>query len=266
MLKTKTILLTLLLSLALPLQANKDKLLDYADSKEAGKYVRKHFVELINKPFDADSTKKKAILIGDSHAQDFLNMLTEGEKLSDYQIQTVRILTQCQPYLGDNHEDFIDTKDKTLCEEEGSSLAKSKDKIASADLVILASNWKEWSAKELPNTIKNLALREDQNLLVVGRKNLGRVHIRYFLRKSEEKRIAHRNKVDAIQVAINESMNKDLADVKFIDLHKTACGSSTAKDCPVFTPEGELITFDGGHLTPEGAKFYGDKLEIPEFD
>lgn len=263
MLKTKTILLTLLLCVMLPLHA-KDNLLDYADSKDAGKYVRKHFVELLNKPFNTHSTKKKALLMGDSHAQDFLNMVTAGGKLNDYQIRTVHVFTQCQLYLGDAHQRFIQTKDQPLCES-GQNLAKNKDKIANADLIILAANWKKWSATELPNTIKNLALRDDQDLLVIGRKNLGRVNIRYFLRKSEEQRISHRNKVDSVQVSINQIMQKGLVGVKWIDLHQLACGSSIAKNCPVFTPEGELISFDGGHLTPAGAKFYGDQLNIPAF-
>ena len=30
--------------------------------------------------------------------------------------------------------------------------------------------------------------------------------------------------------------------------------------CPLFTPGGSLISFDGGHLTPEGAHLTGSLL------
>ena len=85
LIKKAALLLTLLLSLVVPAQA-KNVLLAHADPKEAGKYVRKHFVELLNKPFDETNEandKKKAILIGDSHAQDFLNMVTEAKRLDN---------------------------------------------------------------------------------------------------------------------------------------------------------------------------------------
>ena len=256
-----TLLLTLLLSLAVPVQAG-NGLIKFADVKESGKYVRKHFVERLNKPFDETSSKKKAILIGDSHAQDFLNMVIEANRLDNFQISTVHIITQCQPYLGDELNQFIKTKDRANCEK-GFSIAKSIDRIKQADLVILAANWKEWSIKQLPTTIKNLALSEQQQLLIVGRKNLGKVNIRHFLRMSKEERIAHRNKVDKKQVSFNQLMQETLKDRKWIDVHSDVCGSSSAQDCPVFTPSGELISFDGGHLTPAGAKFYGQKLQIP---
>ena len=254
----KTVLIfSVLLALSIPAHA----LMEYADSKEAGKYVRKHFVELLNKPFDESNDKRKAILIGDSHAQDFLNMITEAKRLENYQISTVHIVTQCQPYYGNNLNQFINTKDRRFCEN-GFSIGKSIDRIKQADLVILAANWKEWAIKQLPVTIKNLALNDQQELLIMGRKNLGKISIRHFLRMPEEKRIAHRNKVDKEQVRLNQLMHKTLKNVKWIDLHKNVCGSTSAIDCPVFTPSGELISFDGGHLTPAGAKYYGDKLTM----
>ncbi len=259
------ILLTLFLSLLVPVQAQ-NTLIKYADSKEAGKYVRKHFVELLNKPFDEANEandKKKAILIGDSHAQDFLNMVTEAKRLDNYQISTVHIVTQCQPYYGDDLNKFIKIKDRATCEK-GFSIAKSIDRIKQADLVILAAYWKEWAIQQLPTTIKNLALSDQQQLLIVGRKSLGKVNIRKFLRMSEEQRIAHKNKVDSEQVSLNQLMQKTLTDHKWIDVHKDVCKSSTAEECPVFTPSGELISFDGGHLTPAGAKYYGEKLKFPK--
>ena len=256
MIKT-ALIVSVLFVLSMPAHA----LLEYADSKEAGKYVRKNFVELLNKPFDETIHKRKAILIGDSHAQDFLNMIIEAKHLANYQISTVHIVTQCQPYYGDELNKFIKIKDRSICGK-SFSIAKSIDRIKQADLVILAANWKKWAIEQLPKTINNLELNDKQELLIVGRKSLGKVNIRHFLNMPDEKRKTHRNKVDQEQVRLNQLMHKTLKNVKWIDLHKEVCGSSIAKDCPVFTPIGELISFDGGHLTPAGAKYYGDKLTM----
>ncbi len=250
-------IISILLVLYIPVHALKDD----DNSKEAGKYMRKYFVELLNKPFDESSLKKKAILIGDSHAQDFLNMITEAKRLENYQISTLHIVTQCQPYYGGELYKFIKSQDNKICEK-GFSIGKSIDRIRQANLVILAANWKEWAIKELPTTINNLNLSKQQELLIVGRKSMGKVNAANFLGVPVKKRITHRNKVDKEQVRLNQLMSKTLKNVEWIDIHKDVCGSSTARECPIFNSLGEFISFDGGHLTPAGAKHYGDKLNL----
>jgi hypothetical protein len=199
------------------------------------------------------------LLIGDSHAQDFMNVIAESEKFIGYQIRTRRIPTQCQIYLGDQQARYILPKDKALCGNED-NLQRIKKQIANADLIIFASNWKAWAVKELPKTIENLALQPEQKLLIIGRKNFGKVSIRHYLRMSPEKRIAFKNQVDDVQIEINALMHKTLPTDQFVDIHTLLCGSNQTEQCPVFTPDDELITFDGGHLTKAGAKYVGNIL------
>jgi hypothetical protein len=45
----------------------------------------------------------------------------------------------------------------------------------------------------------------------------------------------------------------------FIDLHSVICGDM-AITSPVFSPEGNILSYDGGHLTEAGAKFIGRRL------
>ena len=42
----------------------------------------------------------------------------------------------------------------------------------------------------------------------------------------------------------------------FVDLHELVCGTSSVS-CPVFTNDVKLISFDGGHLTKDGAQYIG---------
>lgn len=252
------LIITLFASFSLNAFANQrnSQLLEMADNVKSGKYVKKHFLELLKKPFSADA-KKKALIIGDSHAQDFVNMIFENKRLQDYQIRTRDIPTQCQPILGNNASKYIAAKDKAFCAK-ADSLAKAKDQIAEADLIILAANWKEWSAKELANTIKKMQLSPKQKLLVLGRKSFGKISIRNYLRLSDQELRNLRNKADNAQGNINRIMKSTLDKSVFIDTQRLVCGSTNT--CRVFTSDLKLISFDGGHLTKDGARYMGNIL------
>lgn len=233
------------------------EILKTADIKKSGEYVRKRFLKIMRKPFDSD-VKKKALIIGDSHAQDFLNGVLENGYLQNYQISTRYIPTRCQIYLGKKTAQYIKPKDKVLCSK-SDNLSQAKKQIAEADLIILAASWKEWAAKELPQTINNLGLTSQQKLLVVGRKSFGRISIRHYLRLPEEKLRSLRNQVDVHQNKVNKIMSKTLDKSQFVDIHGLVCGSSST-NCPVFTNDLKLISFDGGHLTRDGAQYVGKIL------
>ncbi len=97
---------------------NRTELLQAADIKASGEYVRKRFLQLMKKPFD-QADKKKALIIGDSHAQDFLNSILENNSLSGHQISTRYIPVRCQVYLGDYASQYIAAKDKSFCAQFG---------------------------------------------------------------------------------------------------------------------------------------------------
>jgi len=67
-----------------------------------------------------------------------------------------------------------------------------------------------------------------------------------------------RNEVDIHQLDINALMRKTLDERVFVDVHKLICGSSPT--CPVFTDRLKMISFDGGHLSQDGARYFGELL------
>lgn len=231
-------------------------LLKMANKKESGKYVRAHFSSLLKKPFTS-SAKKKVLIIGDSHAQDFVNAILESGNFKNHQLSAREIPTRCQPILGGGATQLIAAKDKAFCAK-SDNLAKAKGQIAKAEIVILVANWKEWSATALPNTIKNLQLTPQQQLLVIGRKSFGKVSIRNYLRLSEKELRNLQNKVDGVQEKINNTLKSTLDKAVFIDIQQLICGSPSS--CRVFTSDLKLISFDGGHLTKEGARYVGNIL------
>ncbi|CAF4774065.1 unnamed protein product, partial [Rotaria sp. Silwood2] len=101
-----------------------DKLNDpyLSDLKKYGhwQYVVRDFdaLEKKTKTFsNQTSTKtKKLILIGDSFAQDFYNMIIEGKHLINYEIRVHFIFSRCQIYIGsEDRRQFIEAKHRQAC-------------------------------------------------------------------------------------------------------------------------------------------------------
>ena len=53
-------------------------------------------------------------------------------------------------------------------------------------------------------------------------------------------------------------MRKSLLDEGFIDLYGLLCDPEYR--CPQFTPNGQLLSVDGGHLTRDGALLLGNLM------
>jgi lysophospholipase L1-like esterase len=84
------------------------------------------------------------------------------------------------------------------------------------------------------------------------------VLVRAYLRQSDQALRNLRNRVDARQQKINTIMKKAVNKQQFIDMQKLICDSSA--NCRVFSSDLKLISFDGGHLTQDGAKYLGNIL------
>jgi hypothetical protein len=242
--------------------ASHDNLLSAADAKASGEYAFSQCRALQGKPFDSGSQKKKALIVGDSYGCDFLNSVLENGYLQDYQIRVRFIPYSCQTVVGEGADKFIDAKDRAFCAqpERADSLERAKAQIQESDLVIFSARWKPEIAQELPQTIHQLGLKPQQKVVVVGSKFFGKITVRQYLRMSADEMKALRNEVDSAEAqSINANLAKQLGkDVVFVDPHSLLCNDAT--HCPVFTDDLNLISYDGRHLTKEGARYVGKVL------
>ena len=236
---------------------NQQLFIPYFETKANGRYVSSRFKEL-HDDFPAGSTRKKALIVGDSFAEDFVNIAFESGSLRNYDIRTFRIPSRCQIYAGQEPADnFIDLKDQSLCQN-ADNLDKASGLISRADVVIFVSSWKKWSAERLPETIQSLNLRANQKLIVVGRKSFGAINLRKIMDVPAPERISLRSPIAKDHIEINQIMRTVLPPEVFVDTYGILCEES--KECPLFTPEGKLISYDGSHLTKDGAAFVGKIL------
>lgn len=233
-------------------------ILKVSDSVKSGEYVRQRFLKRLEQAFDLNDKRKKMLVIGDSHAQDFYNALLENNIETRYQISTRRIPAICGLYLGtENIKPLIEKKHAPICDK-ADTLQRALPHIKQADVVVIAANWKLWSTQRLKTTVSNLNITAPQKLFIVGRKNFGKLSLRKYLRMPNEALKQLRNPVRGAQQEINQVMQQTLPTDVFVDIQGLLCKSED--NCPLFTPQIRLISFDGGHLTKDGARHVGQIL------
>ncbi len=228
-----------------------------SEPREGGAYVKHRYnAEVRDKAFT--QLTKTLLLIGDSYAQDFYNMILETGAFPGYEIAAVHFPARCQLYLGKGDVSrHIEPSARATCRKL-SRRQSMIDRARVAEVVIFAFSWKQWSADGLAETLSHFSFRPGQKVLILGRKRFGRVTVHQIRDLSIAERSALRLSPSTEHLDVNASMRKTVPPDMFIDTHQIICGDGPL--CPVFTPDGDLISFDTGHLTPAGAKYIGELL------
>ena len=237
---------------------NYERLNAVADRKSNAAYVRERFDRLRKRPFDPADPRPRAIVVGDSFAEDLVNALFENGTLDRYQVQTWYVPARCQIVAMDfpTQMTHVDARDRDACEH-ADTLLDALTAIGQADLIVLAANWKDWSAEDMDHTVKSLNLLPHQKLLVAGSKSFGKISLARYYRMSSQQLLQLRHTVDSSQRTVNEMLAARLDSSVFVDLYALLCNDYV---CPLFTNDLDLISYDGVHLTPAGARYLGELL------
>ncbi len=228
------------------------------DRQEAGAYVRGRFNAARLQPFSEDG-RLRFLVIGDSFAQDFVNVLAEGGFSQGLSLSTHHVSKQCgnlyqTPELAQN----VAASDAALCESEGGlERAELLPLIRDADIIVLASDWQPWQLAHVAATAERLAALSSAEVFVLGRKDFGTVNLRDLIATDAASRPALRNPTRPEQFEADGILRATLGD-RLIDIQAAICDESLR--CPLFTPEGALISYDGGHLTRAGAAWVAGRL------
>jgi len=226
-------------------------------------YVNKRFDELRNANFTNTDSRSKILIIGDSYAQDLINAIFEVGYNKNIQLSTRHIPKECGNLFlsGKTFENNISLENR-LGKCNGLGIyedAKLRKIMLDADEVWFASAWQEWQIPLLSVSVLNTKYFTKKPVKVFGRKNLGHINLRSLLDSPADLRYRKINEVPLWQIKINEDMRLSLSKEVFIDVQSLLCGD-VENYCAIFTTEKKLKTFDGTHLTPNGARYYGQKL------
>ncbi len=182
--------------------------------------------------------KKHLLIIGNSFARDFANMMIECGVTNSYEIVYLFNIT--------------------------SDIEFSKKLIASADITIAVSSAgmaaREVESEKLAHNsqwLYNLLMKQSNGqFLLVGTKNFG-WNNNFVLRKSINDLIDYKVKVNSTSLEANQ-IEKRIWGEHYVDIISTIY--SDGVNVPLFTPNAEFISFDTEHVTKNGAIYLGEIL------
>lgn len=214
--------------------------------------------------FPENSGKKRLLIIGDSFSQDLFNILNEGGLLNDIDVVTHYIPARCQNVPSSAaYQEHIKPVDFETCRDVYRiGDAPLNELIQEADFTIVTAAWDDFTTAELPALYAELKKQAKGQAMIIGRKEFYEMKMRDILALhsaedviSLKKSTLDQNHYRDVKLAKELIGNSD----NYIDLHEIICGKS--EECPVATPNGFSISYDGGHLTKEGAAYVSELLK-----
>jgi len=233
-------------------------------TKARGDFLWARAKQLALKEFNS-GTNHKLLIIGDSMAADFVNVLYETKYYQKNSISFYTIDWPCgNLYLDENFIEKIDKEHRQAClNQNWFNNPKIKNLLGEADHVVLASVWVPWQIELLNKSINNLERDFGEGkFFVVGRKSFGPLDLEKLSRLTFGQRLSYRSSPHAFIPEFNKSLSLKIKNGHFFDLGAIICEGN---ECPLFDKSGRLMSYDGSHLTPAGTKYVADKLSFHPF-
>ncbi len=229
---------------------------------DPGGYVVSRWPKFVLRDFNEADPRVKVVLIGDSFAQDVLNAVFESKLLDRYQLSTYHISARCGNLWTDRDlTEFISKVDRAECAKYSKYQEPKLQKLMmQADEVWLASSWRSWQVPFVEETIDRIERRFIARGRVFGTKHIwsggGFAAYSEALSQGNDELVVE---VDPQLLKINRELLNIVGENRFVDLQSLICGPDAT--CQNTTHSGLLISYDGGHLTFDGAKLLGHRLE-----
>ena len=212
--------------------------------------------------FDKTNNLKDILIIGDSYMQDLANAVYEAGLNEKYEFSSFLISVNCGIYFIKDKKDIEDPKFD--CVNRSFYNSNLKKQMLIADEIWIISSWnKEHVNKYMVKSLENI-LDVNRNIKLFGTKGLGFVSEKWFLKNEPElwvspikinEDIKTFKSIENTNNLINE-ISKGLG-VEFINTQHLICDGNNL--CSNYS-NGDIISYDGGHLTPHGANILGNKI------
>jgi peptidoglycan/LPS O-acetylase OafA/YrhL len=212
--------------------------------------------------FDKTNNLKDILIIGDSYMQDLANAVYEAGLNEKYEFSSFLISVNCGIYFIKDKKDIEDPKFD--CTNRSFYNSNLKKQMLIADEIWIISSWNmEHVNKYMFKSLENI-LDVNRNIKLFGTKGLGFVSEKWFLKNEPElwvspikinEDIKTFKSIENTNNLINE-ISKGLG-VEFINTQHLICDGNNL--CSNYS-NGDIISYDGGHLTPHGANILGNKI------
>lgn len=237
---------------------------------EFGNYTWKN-IKKLHSDFSGD--KRKVLVIGDSTAGDFVNVMLDAGVHERSQIRSRLVSSNCGAfYLNQRQRDNLyavsyDIKNglitKELCNKEISMMLNDKI-VKEADVIVISMSWRDYAIPFIEQSLRNLRAVTNKQIFVVGNKNfqdsLPRIIYEGYSRSQDIESLAYKESTS--QFATNNSLKRianHVDGVAFIDIKNSIC-SHSKKKCTVFS-DGFPVLYDSMHATKQGALFISNVIK-----
>tara|TARA_B100000927_G_C16461698_1_gene468099 strand:- start:108 stop:1985 length:1878 start_codon:yes stop_codon:yes gene_type:complete len=226
-------------------------------------YNERAFDSLENKAF-GEGEFERIVVIGDSYAKDFLNIVIESNHFADVQFSTRQVNSEC----GNLYLDDYSVIESHIPE---NRLARCKvlnwygeedfvDILKNADEIWVVSAWRSWVIDYLPTSVERLSENFKVPIRVFGIKNFGSISTYELLSIPASQRIEYTQSVDNESIQVSSHLSSIMGGYElFYPLLNPLCDGDF-NQCKIFTDDGLIISADGGHLTREGAIESAERL------
>jgi peptidoglycan/LPS O-acetylase OafA/YrhL len=226
---------------------------------ERGAYVRTRYNDKVRDQ-EFLGNLPRVLLIGDSFSQDFYNVIRESDAFSGYQISADYIASRCQFHPDATlPEGGIAPRDSRRCELYDNRVNDfTLSRARAADIVIISFDWRDRAARQLPQMLAGLKLRDETQVIVIGPKYFATPGMRSLETMTVQDLSDFRSPLDPATGAVKAIYSDASIEAQFVDVMDLVCEAQ--ESCRVFTPAGEMISHDNRHLTQEGARYLGSLL------
>lgn len=213
------------------------------------KYNLKNLDNLKFKNFKSDADYK-VLLLEDSYAKDFLNIIIESNQFKNVSFSTRQINAECRNLYLKNYDILKDNIPKNRLSRclvmgryEGNKFRKI---VKSSDEIWLVSNWPHWTINFLPKSIENMEKDFQKRIRIFGIKNFGKIDLYELLKVPNNQR--KNFSLPLSQEVINRSKQIDQK-MDYYDYYysilEPLCGGNKF-NFKIFTHDNYLISPDGG--------------------
>jgi peptidoglycan/LPS O-acetylase OafA/YrhL len=234
---------------------------------EEGKFVEERFKILSNNEFFSKSDKRKILLVGDSFAQDLINIVENSSANEKIEVLTLYISARCGNLVlpFEKFSNKISLTDHKYCPAESALVNNERFRLLApnANEIWFASAWSEWQSDLIGESLKFLKNNiTDARIVVFGKKDLGKVDLRVLLKMDPEKMIKMQGSESLNNLKINKSLQENVQKYgEYFDIQAIACHGDNGL-CRLFNDNGNLISYDGHHLTKSGAILIGSRFTL----
>ncbi|MDB9764047.1 acyltransferase [Gammaproteobacteria bacterium] len=214
--------------------------------------------------FSKTNQKQDILIIGDSHSVDLVNAVFEADLDNNKEFSSFDIPWRCGVLFV---RDKKDREEKNLyCHKEEFSFFNNnlQMQMSLADEIWIISAWRESDVRYMTESVKNIKAI-NKNIKLFGTKHFGSPSHQWYLNtninnwSSAVFEDGDESQYSAI-TKINNNLNNiaDSLNVEFINTQHLICKGYDS--CSNYV-EGNIISYDGSHLTKHGAKILGESLK-----